>query len=180
MQFKILDPNGPVLIIPKIFYDSRGYFMETWRKNVFEEHCGNYEFVQDNCSKSSGNVLRGLHYQYKHPQGKLVRVTSGRVWDVVVDLRKSSPYFGKSYYRELNDENRNIFWIPPGFAHGFYVISETAEFTYKCTDYYAPGDEYCLRWNDPHINIAWPLVQTAPFVSEKDEAGLAWEDCPKF
>ena len=154
--------------------------METWRKNIFAEHCGNYDFVQDNCSKSSFGVLRGLHYQLRNPQGKLVRVSSGRVWDVVVDLRASSPFFGKYYFQELSAENHLLFWIPPGFAHGFYVLSETAEFSYKCTAYYTPGDEYCLRWDDSHVGIEWPLDGNNPQISAKDEKGLSWADCPKF
>lgn len=180
MKFDFLAPDGPAVLTPRVHEDGRGFFMETWRKNVFAEHCGDYDFVQDNCSKSSFGVLRGLHYQLRQPQGKLVRVSSGKVWDVVVDLRTSSPFFGKYYFAELSAENHLLFWIPPGFAHGFYVLSETAEFSYKCTAYYAPGDEYCLRWNDAHVGIEWPLAGNTPLVSAKDNAGLGWADCPKF
>lgn len=171
MEFQTLDPNGPVLLIPKVFEDQRGYFMETFRQADFERHCGNYNFVQDNQSKSAGNVLRGLHFQRRHPQGKLVRVISGTVFDVVVDLRAGSPNFGKNYSVILDEENRHIFWAPPGFAHGFYVLSNAAEFAYKCTDYYAPEDEYCVRWDDPDLAISWPLAGKPPILSAKDQRG---------
>lgn len=178
MEFEFLDPGGPVLLIPKIFRDARGYFMETFRENEFREHCGDYNFVQDNQSKSSRHVLRGLHFQYKHPQGKLVRSIAGRVLDVCVDLRRKSPFFGKSYQVELDTENNRQLWIPPGFAHAFLVLSDTAEFVYKCTDYYAPGDEYTLLWNDPDIAIQWPAI--TPLLSEKDLKGLPFKQCPYF
>lgn len=178
MEFQILDPNGPVLLQPKIIGDERGYFMEIFRQNEFQEHCGDYAFVQDNQSKSTRGVLRGIHFQFRHPQGKLVRVFSGKVYDLAVDLRKSSPNFGKCYGVVLDDINHNLFWIPPGFGHGFMVMSDSAEFVYKCTDYYAPGDEYTLLWNDPELNINWP--QGEPLLSEKDKKGLSFLDCPKF
>lgn len=178
MEFKVLDPGGPVILIPKVFRDARGYFMETFRENEFREHCGDYRFVQDNQSKSSGNVLRGLHFQYKRPQGKLVRSISGSVLDVCVDLRKSSPYFGKNYQAELNDDNNHQLWIPPGFAHAFLVLSDSAEFVYKCTDYYNPGDEFTLLWNDPELGINWPVAN--PLLSEKDLKGRPFKDCPYF
>lgn len=178
MEFKYLDPDGPVILIPKIFRDARGYFMETFRENDFREHCGDYQFVQDNQSKSVQNVLRGLHFQYKRPQGKLVRAIAGAVLDVCVDLRKSSPFFGKSYQVKLDTENNKQLWVPPGFAHAFLVLSETAEFVYKCTAYYAPGDERTLLWNDPELGIAWPCKD--PILSEKDLKGAPFKDCPYF
>lgn len=178
MKFEIFDHNGPVLLKPRIIGDSRGYFMEIFRQNEFMKHCGDYTFVQDNQSKSTRGVLRGIHFQYKHPQGKLVRVFSGKVYDLAVDLRKSSPNFGKCYGVVLDDISHNLFWVPPGFGHGFMVMSETAEFVYKCTDYYAPEDEYTLLWNDPELNIDWP--QGEPLLSEKDKKGLSFQECPKF
>ncbi len=178
MEFRVLDPGGPVILVPKIYRDSRGYFMETFRENEFRKHCGDYNFVQDNQSKSSKNVLRGLHFQYRHPQGKLVRAIEGVVLDVCVDLRISSPYFSKTYQAKLDTEDNWQLWIPPGFAHAFLVLSETAEFVYKCTDYYTPGDEYTLLWNDPELKINWPCSN--PVLSEKDLKGLSFRECPYF
>lgn len=180
MEFKELDPNGPVLMIPKIFGDKRGYFMETFRQAEFETHCGNYKFVQDNQSKSAKNVLRGLHYQLQYPQGKLARVISGKVFDVVVDLRKNSVSFGKAYSVILDAQTAHILWVPPGFAHGFYVLSDEAEFIYKCTDYYHPEDEHCLLWNDPALAIDWPLQASEPELSVKDISGKVLKDCQTF
>lgn len=180
MEYEALDHLGPVLMKPKVHKDLRGFFMETFRKAEFEHYCGKYEFVQDNCSKSVKNVLRGLHYQLKHPQGKLIRVSLGSVWDVAVDLREHSKFFGKHYAVELTDKNNYIFWIPPGFAHGFYVLSDEVEFGYKCTDYYAPGDEYCICYDDAFLNIGWPFMNDAPIVSEKDRKCLQWNDAPKY
>lgn len=180
MQFKALMENGPVLLIPQKHGDSRGYFMETFRQNEFAAHCGPYQFVQDNQSKSARNVLRGLHYQLHKPQGKLVRVISGKVFDVVVDLRKSSACFGRTYSTILDAENCHILWAPPGFAHGFYVLSEEAEFVYKCTDYYAPEDEHCLLWNDQTLAISWPLLEQEPSLSAKDLQGLPFAAAPVF
>ncbi|MBD5642088.1 MAG: dTDP-4-dehydrorhamnose 3,5-epimerase [Desulfovibrio sp.] len=180
MEFKALDPNGPVLLIPRIFGDERGFFMETFRQNEFEEHCGKHEFVQDNHSKSGGNVLRGLHYQLKNPQGKLVRVISGKVFDAVVDLRRSSPNFGKSYGVILDAEARHSLWVPPGFAHGFLVLEDNTEFVYKCTAYYDPTDEHCLLWNDPELGINWPLTGAEPVLSAKDRKGLPLRNAAKY
>lgn len=180
MEFRHLAPHGPVLMIPKVFGDERGYFMETFRQNEFEENCGKYEFVQDNQSRSAGAVLRGLHYQLKHPQGKLVRVIGGSVFDVAVDLRRSSPQFGKTYGVILDADSRHIFWVPPGFAHGFLVMGESAEFVYKCTDYYRPDDEHCLLWNDPALRIDWPLDGCEPVLSQKDRLGKLLADCPLY
>ena len=174
MEFISLAENGPVILVPKVFGDERGYFMETFRQNEFERHCGDYAFVQDNQSLSQRRVLRGLHYQAKHPQGKLVRVIRGKVYDVAVDLRVSSKYFGKYFGVILDDVERKSLWIPPGFAHGFYVLSDEAEFVYKCTDYYDPADERCLIWNDPTINVAWPLNGEPPILSAKDEKGTSF------
>lgn len=180
MEFSPLDKDGPVLLIPKIWEDPRGYFLETFRQNDFEQKCGNYQFVQDNQSKSRGNVLRGLHYQLNNPQGKLVRVIEGRVFDVAVDLRKSSSNFGKSYGVMLDSVKHHEFWVPPGFAHGFFVMSEVAAFVYKCTSYYEPGDEYCLLWNDPALDIAWPIGDMSPQLSEKDMRGVLLRDCKVY
>lgn len=180
MEFRHLAPGGPVLLIPQIFGDSRGYFMETFRQNEFDAHCDKHEFVQDNQSKSAGNVLRGLHYQLQSPQGKLVRVISGKVFDVAVDLRRSSKTFGRNFGVILDESNRHAFWVPPGFAHGFFVMSAEAVFVYKCTTYYAPEDEYCLKWDDPSLKIDWPLNGREPELSAKDKKGRAFSDCPLY
>ncbi|WP_085920309.1 dTDP-4-dehydrorhamnose 3,5-epimerase [Halomonas sp. CSM-2] len=181
MHFKKLAIPEVVLITPKVFGDERGFFMETFRQNEFEQHCGNYSFVQDNHSKSTHGILRGLHYQLEKPQGKLVRVTRGEVFDVAVDLRENSPTFGQWVSAMLSEENKQLLWVPPGFAHAFYVTSDEAEFQYKCTDYYNPGDEYCIRWDDPTLAIDWPLVEgKPPQVSEKDAKGLALREAPVF
>ena len=183
MQYEKLSIPDVVLITPQVFGDERGFFMETFRQSEFEAHCGNYQFVQDNHSKSKQGILRGLHYQLEKPQGKLVRVTQGEVFDVAVDLRESSPTFGQWVGVYLSAENKQMLWVPPGFAHGFYVTSEEAEFQYKCTDYYNPGDEYSLLWNEPFLNIEWPLVnEQALHLSEKDQESeaLNWFSCPKF
>ena len=150
---------------PDIHSDERGFFLESYRASWLP----GFDFVQDNHSKSVKGTLRGLHYQIKRPQGKLVRVTAGSVFDVAVDLRRSSPFFGKHVSRELSAENKEIFWIPPGFAHGFIVTSTTAEFTYKCTNYYEPADERSLRWNDPELAIKWPIELLPPLLSLRDE-----------
>lgn len=175
MEFKSLAPNGPTLLIPKVWKDERGYFMETFRQNEFDAHCGKQDFVQENQSKSVKGVLRGLHYQLLHPQGKLVRVVLGRVYDVAVDLRRSSPDFGKSFGVTLDDHNHCSFWVPPGFAHGFMVLSDIAIFVYKCTAYYDPQDEHCLLWNDGTVRVPWPLGEEEPILSAKDHGGLPFE-----
>jgi dTDP-4-dehydrorhamnose 3,5-epimerase len=176
MKFTKLNIPDVVLIEPKVFGDERGFFLETFRQSEFEKYCGNYTFVQDNHSKSKANILRGLHYQLNNPQGKLVRVTKGEVYDVAVDLRKNSPYFGQWVAALLSEKNKYLLWVPPGFAHGFYVTSEEAEFQYKCTDYYAPEDEHSIVWNDPSLNIEWPLLMDKPILSEKDQAGSCFND----
>lgn len=156
---------------PKVFGDARGFFLESFNERVMREAGLDYHFVQDNHSRSTKNVLRGLHYQIRQPQGKLVRVASGRVFDVAVDLRKRSATFGKWVGVDLSDENKRMFWIPPGFAHGFVVLSESADFLYKATDYYAPVHERSIKWNDPAIGIEWPL-EGEPQLSAKDAAAM--------
>lgn len=163
-----------LVFAPKVFGDERGFFMETFRQTILEEYGINYDFVQDNHSSSSRGVLRGLHYQVVRPQGKLVRVIAGEVYDVAVDLRRSSATFGQHVGVVLSAENRKIFWVPPGFAHGFIVLSERAEFIYKCTEYYAPEHDRSLLWNDPELNIQWMgLDSSEPILSDKDRcAGI--------
>jgi dTDP-4-dehydrorhamnose 3,5-epimerase len=169
------------LIEPQVFGDERGFFMETFRVDEFIKNCTERTFVQDNHSKSGHGILRGLHYQLKNTQGKLVRVTSGEVYDVAVDMRKSSPTYGQHVGVVLSGENKRQLWVPEGFAHGFYVMSESAEFVYKCTDYYAPEHEVSLLWNDPALNIQWPLENAIkPSLSVKDEVGLLFKDAPSF
>jgi dTDP-4-dehydrorhamnose 3,5-epimerase len=170
-----------VLILePKVFGDSRGLFFESFNAQDFRKVTGlNVNFVQDNHSRSSKGVLRGLHYQLQQVQGKLVRVVRGAVFDVVVDIRKSSPTFGQWVGCELTEDNHRQFWVPPGFAHGFVVLSETADFLYKTTDYYAPAHERCIAWNDPTIGITWPPGLT-PQLSPKDKAGLSLAQAEVF
>ncbi|MCW1718691.1 dTDP-4-dehydrorhamnose 3,5-epimerase [Pseudoalteromonas sp. A3] len=169
------------IIEPQVFGDERGFFMETFRISLFNEHCGERTFVQENHSKSAHGILRGLHYQTQNTQGKLVRVTQGEVFDVAVDMRKSSPTFGQWVGVLLSAENKRQLWVPEGFAHGFYVTSESAEFVYKCTDVYNPNAEVSVKWDDPTLNIDWPLVKgKAPQLSAKDEAGLAFNAAPTF
>lgn len=176
MKYTALDIPDVILIEPVVYGDHRGFFMETFRGEEFKAHVGDVSFVQDNHSKSGQGILRGLHYQIGHPQGKLVRVVAGDVFDVAVDLRQSSPFFGQWAGTRLTAENHHMLWVPPGFAHGFYVLSDTAEFIYKCTDYYAPEHECCIRWDDPHIGIDWPLIPgSVPVLSEKDAAGMKFK-----
>ncbi len=171
---KVVASEIPDVLIfePTVHGDNRGYFVETWREDTFREAGCEQVFVQDNQSSSGRGVLRGLHYQIKQPQGKLVRVIAGRVFDVAVDLRRSSPTFGRWAGAELSAENNRLLWVPPGFGHGFYVLSDEAEFVYKCTDYYAPEHERIIRFDDPAIGIDWPLRQGVDTVmSDKDLAG---------
>ena len=171
-NFKETEIEGVYIIEPSIFGDNRGYFMETYNYNEFKEAHLNMVFVQDNQSKSKRGVLRGLHFQKTHPQGKLVRIIKGEVFDVAVDLRKDSKTYGKWVGVTLSEENKKQFYIPEGFAHGFLVLSEEAEFCYKCTEFYQPGDEGGLLWNDPKINIEWPLDKINEddlILSEKDK-----------
>ncbi len=160
-----------VLLEPKVFGDERGFFLESWNKRSFAELEITADFVQDNHSKSKKNVLRGLHYQIEHAQGKLVRVVAGAVYDVAVDLRRSSPTFGQWVGFTLSAEDKRMAWIPPGFAHGFCVTSDSAEFLYKTTDYYSPAHERTLLWNDPQLAIPWPL-DGEPLLAAKDKSGL--------
>jgi len=165
------------IIEPKIFADDRGFFMETFKDDWFKKNISSINFVQENHSKSMKGILRGLHYQVKNAQGKLVRVIAGEVYDVAVDMRKSSLTFGKSVGVRISSKNHLQLWVPPGFAHGFYVISEYAEFVYKCTDYYAPEYERSLLWNDKDLKIKWPLQNgTTPLLSDKDKNGNNFKD----
>ncbi|MEN5180003.1 dTDP-4-dehydrorhamnose 3,5-epimerase [Comamonas testosteroni] len=169
------------IIEPKIFGDARGFFYESFNQQAFDAAVGgHYNFVQDNHSKSSRGVLRGLHYQLQQAQGKLVRVTQGSVLDVVVDIRKSSPTFGQWVSVELTEDNKRQLWVPPGLAHGFVVYSETAEFLYKTTDYYAPAHERCIAWNDPDLAIDWNLGDIVPQLSAKDQQGVAFARAEVF
>lgn len=179
----IVPTSIPDVIVfePKIFGDDRGFFFESFNQNVFEQAIGkHYDFVQDNHSKSSKGVLRGLHYQVQQAQGKLVRVVSGEVFDVAVDIRRSSPTFGQWVGQHLSGENKKQMWIPPGFAHGFLVLSESAEFLYKTTDFYAPAHERCISWNDNEIGIQWPDIGFAPLLSAKDQQGLGIQQAEVF
>ncbi|MFQ6757182.1 MAG: dTDP-4-dehydrorhamnose 3,5-epimerase [Deltaproteobacteria bacterium] len=173
MRFVPSEIPGVLLVEPQVFGDSRGFFMETWHAAKFAAAGLDCNFVQDNHSKSVQGTLRGLHYQIKKPQGKLVRVISGEVFDVAVDLRKSSPFFGRWVGEILSAENKKMLWVPPGFGHGFYVLSPEAEFVYKCTEFYAPEDECCIRWDDSELAIAWPLLGQPPLLSPKDLAGVS-------
>jgi len=171
-----------LLFEPTVFGDHRGFFMETFRQSFFDEILPGIRFVQDNHSRSRQGILRGLHYQLTQPQGKLVRVVQGEIFDVAVDLRADSPTFGHSVGMILSAENKLQLWVPPGFAHGFYVISETAEMVYKCSDYYAPQDEHSLLWNDPELAIDWPLVPGIgePVLSDKDKNGKRLSETPVY
>lgn len=180
-KFKINETSikGVYIIEPTVFGDDRGYFMETYNQNEFKESGLDLNFVQDNQSKSTKGVLRGLHFQYNHPQGKLVRVINGEVFDVAVDLRKNSPTYGKWEGVILSESNKKQFYIPEGFAHGFLVLSDEAEFTYKCTDFYDPDDEGGILWNDPEIGINWPLKNIEDVkLSEKDENWKSMDETP--
>lgn len=173
MEIQPLAIPDVLLIRPRVFGDHRGFFLESWNRLRFAEAGLDLDFVQDNHSRSGRHILRGLHYQLTNSQGKLVRVVSGTVFDVAVDLRRSSPTFGRWVGAELSETNHHMLWVPPGFAHGFLVLSETADFLYKCTNYYAPADEHCVIWNDPAIAIEWPLpAGVPPSLSAKDAAGL--------
>jgi len=180
MQFTRLSIPEVLRIEPRVFGDDRGFFYESFHHARFEEAVGRkVNFVQDNHSKSAHNVLRGLHYQVRQTQGKVVRVVAGSVFDVAVDLRRTSPTFGQWVGEVLSAENKMQMWVPEGFAHGFVVLSESAEFVYKTTDYYAPEHERCIIWNDPTLAIDWPL-QSAPLVSGKDEKGLTFTMAEMF
>lgn len=168
-----------VIIEPKVFGDERGFFLETFQAERYQEMAGiDLPFVQDNHSRSGKNVLRGLHFQKSKPQGKLVRVVRGEVFDVAVDIRPESPTYGQWAGVLLSEDNKRQFWVPPGLAHGFVVLSDIVDFEYKCTDYYDPSDEGCLMWNDPSVGIEWP-EGIEPILSSKDELGLSFEELGK-
>jgi dTDP-4-dehydrorhamnose 3,5-epimerase len=174
---------GVVVLEPKVFGDARGFFMESWNRKAFAELGLDLDFVQDNHSRSAQGVLRGLHYQIRQPQGKLVRVVAGAVFDVAVDLRRSSPHFGKWVGYELSADNKRMMWIPPGFAHGFLVLSEKADFLYKTTDYYAQEWDRGIRWDDPDIGVQWPLeglAQGLPTLSGKDQVQPLLKDAEVY
>ena len=181
MQFEPTAIPEVVLIRPKVFGDARGFFMDSWERRKFAAAGLDVEFVQDNHSHSARHILRGLHYQIEKPQGKLVRVTSGTVFDVAVDVRRSSPNFGRWVGVELSAENHHMLWVPPGFAHGYLVLSDSADFLYKVTDFWAPEHERAIRWDDPEIGIAWPLPPgTPPGLSGKDAAAPAFRDAEVY
>jgi dTDP-4-dehydrorhamnose 3,5-epimerase len=181
MQFEPTEIPDVVVVRPKVFGDSRGFFLESWEEKKFSAGGLPVKFVQDNHSRSSRFTLRGLHYQIKQPQGKLVRVVTGRVLDIAVDLRRSSATFGRWVGVELSEENHCELWVPPGFAHGFVVLSESADFLYKVTDFYAPQHERCIRWDDPDLKIDWRIPSSAsPLVSAKDAAGASWREAEYF
>jgi dTDP-4-dehydrorhamnose 3,5-epimerase len=173
MNFTPLALDGVVLVTPDVFEDQRGFFLESWNERKFGAAGIDARFVQDNHSRSVQRTLRGLHYQLTRPQGKLVRVTAGEVFDVVVDVRRRSPTFGRWLGVTLSAANRQMVWVPPGFAHGFYVLSDCADFLYKCTDFYSPEDERTIRWDDADIGIEWPLVGgRAPLLSLRDASAV--------
>ena len=172
--------TGVKLIEPRVFGDERGFFLESWNARSFAEHGLDLDFVQDNHSRSARGVLRGLHYQLESPQGKLVRVTAGAVFDVAVDVRRASPHFGRWVGYELSEANKRMLWVPPGFAHGFVVLSESADFLYKCTQFYDGSNDRGICWNDPAIGIAWPLAGITPQLSGKDAAAPLLADAEVF
>lgn len=173
MIYSQTDIPDVVMIEPIVFTDNRGFFMETFIEDEFNYNVLDIKFVQENHSQSNKGVLRGLHYQIKNPQGKLIRAISGEIFDVAVDIRKKSPFFGKWVGKILSGENKKMLWIPPGFAHGFYVLSDKAEIVYKCTNYYIPEYERTILWNDKDISINWPIITgTCPILSNKDNNGL--------
>jgi len=178
MQIIDTSLDGVKILEPKVFGDERGFFLESWNQQLFAENNLPAQFVQDNHSRSQQGVLRGLHYQIKNPQGKLVRVTQGEVFDVAVDMRKSSAQFGQWVGVTLSETNRRQLWVPPGYAHGFYVVSASADFQYKCTDYYAPEHERSLLWNDPAVGVEWPIISgTEPVLAAKDAAATLLDQC---
>lgn len=179
---KIIDAAipGPKIIEPRVFGDERGYFMETWNRAGFADAGLDMTWVQDNHSHSQKGVLRGLHFQNPGPQGKLVRVTRGAVYDVAVDLRRSSEHFGKCVGVELSAANKRMFWVPEGFAHGFLTLEDDTDFMYKCTAPYAPQSEFTLAWDDPSVGVEWPTAGFDPIISEKDAVGLSLADVPAF
>jgi len=179
MEFYETDLPGVIVVEPKVLGDQRGFFLETYRKHRFAEEGIDCDFVQDNCSRSAKGTLRGLHYQIENAQAKLVQAVRGEIFDVAVDLRRESAYFGRWVGVRLSEENRRQVFIPAGFAHGFYVLSETADVFYKCSNYYAPEHERTLLWNDPRVNVDWPL-DGEPTLSEKDRRGRLLEACEVY
>lgn len=180
MKFIPCEISGPIIIEPTVFGDPRGFFLENWNEREFAKAGLDHKFVQDNHSRSQAGVLRGLHFQNPIPQGKLVRVINGAIFDVVVDLRKSSSSFGKWIGVELNSDNKRLLWVPEGFAHGFLTLSDNTDVIYKCTAPYAPQHEHSLAWDDPLLAIDWPFDEIQPTVSDKDSKGLALSDVPHF
>src|SRR5579862_4191438 len=181
MQFEPTAIPDVVLIRPRVFGDPRGFFFESWEERKFAAAGLDMKFVQDNHSRSARNILRGLHYQIQQAQGKLVRVVTGAVFDVAVDIRRSSPTFGRWVGRTLSDENHHMLWVPPGFAHGFLVLSESADFLYRCTDFYSPTHERAIAWNDPELGVHWPLPpDVAPVLSPKDAAAVPFRQAEYF
>ncbi len=181
MEFLKTQIPDVIIVKPKVFSDERGFFMESFQKMKFKEAGISYDFVQDNHSSSRQGTLRGIHYQITHTQGKLVRAVVGEIFDVAVDLRRSSPTFGKWVGVFLSEENKEQLWIPPGFGHGFYALTPRADVLYKATDYFDPEGERCIRWDDPDINIDWPLLdESTPIISKKDLAGSSFRDAELF
>ena len=181
MEFEPTEIPEVVLIRPKVFGDSRGYFFESWEERKFAAAGLDVKFVQDNHSRSARHILRGLHYQIQQPQGKLVRVVTGTVFDVAVDIRRSSPTFGRWVGVTLSEENHHMLWVPAGFAHGFMVLSESADFLYRCTDFWAPPHERAIAWNDPDLGIEWPLPEGAqPVLSGKDAVAGSFREAEYF
>lgn len=177
MQYRSTSLAGVMILTPATFYDHRGQFRECFRKTEFELHCGHYPLVQDNLSHSVGGTLRGLHYQRSRPQGKLVQVISGSIFDVVVDIRSGSSTYGQWMSCVLDADRGELIWIPPGFAHGFYVLSDSADVFYRCSDYYHPGDEAVIRWDSPNLAIKWPLSEQQPLLlSDKDRFAPCFAD----
>jgi dTDP-4-dehydrorhamnose 3,5-epimerase len=179
MKFEPTPLQGVYLLTPQVFGDERGFFLESWNARTFANEGFDLDFVQDNHSRSAQGILRGMHYQTEHTQGKLVRVTSGAVFDAVVDMRRDSPTLGRWFGATLSAKNHQMLWVPPGFAHGFYVLSEYADFQYKCTNIYHPGSEISLAWDDPAVGIEWPIpAGEAPRLSGKDAEGLPFSEAP--
>jgi dTDP-4-dehydrorhamnose 3,5-epimerase len=181
MEFEPTEIPDVVLIRPKVFGDARGFFFESWEERKFAAAGLDVKFVQDNHSRSARNILRGLHYQIQQPQGKLVRVVTGTVFDVAVDIRRSSPTFGRWVGAVLSEENHHMLWVPPGFAHGFLVLSDSADFLYRVTDFWAPAHERAIIWNDPDLSVTWPLPKgVEPVLSAKDAAAKRFRDAESF
>ncbi|MBW3782359.1 dTDP-4-dehydrorhamnose 3,5-epimerase [Aeromonas veronii] len=179
MQYRTTSLEGVIILTPTTFSDHRGQFRECFRQDEFEQHCGHYPLVQDNLSRSVGGTLRGLHYQRSRPQGKLVQVISGSIFDVAVDIRPASPTYGQWLGCLLNADIGGLIWIPPGFAHGFYVLSDSADVFYRCSDYYLPDDEAAIRWDSAHLAITWPLSEQFPLLlSDKDRLATDFIDMP--